>query len=304
MKCDNIGETIGNTPVVRARRLFPNNNVWIKVERTNPGGSIKDRIALGMIEDAERRGIIRKGSIIVEPTSGNTGIGLAMIAAVKGYKIILVMSEAMSIERQKVMRAFGAKIVLTAKEKGTYGAVEKAKRMVLHNSKMWMPSQFENRVNISTHINTTAQEILRDFPDGIDYLITASGTGGHISALAIALKNRFAGLKVYAVEPDSSCVISGGKAKLHIIAGISPGFIPKNLLLSKINGVIQVNEKDVFKFTKLLPKTEGILGGLSTGAALAAVHKFISVRRPIPSARILTFNYDLGERYLSVDTIF
>ncbi len=304
MKCANITEAIGNTPVVRLARLFPQHNVWMKIERINPGGSIKDRIAWMMIEDAEHRGVLKKGSIIVEPTSGNTGIGLAMVAVVKGYKVVLVMSAGMSEERRKVMKAYGAKIILTPKEQGTRGAIEKAVRIAKSIPNAWIPFQHANRANIRAHMYTTAQEIVQDFPMGLDCLITASGTGGHISGLAITLKQHFSHLKIYAVEPNTSPIISGGTPSPHTIAGISPGFIPKNLLLETINGVIQVDDAQAFHYTRILPKCEGILAGISTGASLAAVAKYIRRKKPSKTHCIVTINYDLGERYLSVKDLF
>lgn len=304
MKCANITEAIGNTPVVRLERLFPQHNVWMKIERMNPSGSIKDRIALRMIEDAEHRGALKKGSIIVEPTSGNTGIGLAMVGAVKGYKVILVISEGMSEERRKVMKAYGAHVVLTPKERGTQGAIEKAVHIAQNNPKVWMPFQHVNKANIFAHMHTTAREVVQDFPTGIDCLITTSGTGGHISGLAVALRKRFPHLKVYAVEPATSPIISGGKPSQHSIAGISPGFIPQNLLLETIHGVIQVDDAQAFQYTRILPKREGICAGISTGASLAAVAKYIQKKNPPRSHCILTLNYDLGERYLSVKDLF
>lgn len=284
--------------------MFSSHDVWMKIERMNPGGSIKDRTALYLINEAERSGVLTRGRIILEPTSGNTGIGLAMIGAVKGYKVVLVMSEGMSVERRAIAKAFGADVVLTPKAEGTRGAVAKAKQMAEENPIYWMPFQFENRSNINAHMHTTAPEVLRDFPDGIDVLITASGTGGHISGMSLVLKQHFPALKVYAVEPDISPVISGGEPHAHPIAGISPGFIPKNLLLGAIDGVIQISQEDAFACARELPKTEGIFGGLSTGAALAAVRKYISQKKPAGMIRILTINYDLGERYLSVENLF
>lgn len=303
MKANNILETIGNTPHLRINRLFGNkHNVWIKLERSNPGGSIKDRIALSMIEDAEQKGLLKKGSVIVEPTSGNTGIGLAMVAAVKGYEMILVMPESMSIERRKVMSAYGAKFVLTPKEKGMNGAIEKAKEIVVENSNAWIPQQFENPANIDIHIKTTAQEIIKDFPEGIDYLITGVGTGGHISGTSKVLKNKYPNLKVFAVEPALSPVISGGNPGPHPLQGIGAGFIPKNLLTDLLDDTIQVEKDEAFEFAQKAAKEEGLFGGISSGATLAAINKKLA---EIPEgSTILGFNYDTGERYLSVADLY
>ena len=303
MKAKNILETIGNTPHVRINRLFPSTHeVWYKLERTNPGGSIKDRIALSMIEDAEKKGILKSDSVIVEPTSGNTGIGLAIVAAVKKYRLILVLPESFSVERRKIMAAYGAEFELTSREKGMKGAIEKANEIASSNPKVWIPMQFENEANIEIHKNATAQEILRDFPEGIDYLITGVGTGGHITGIAEALKPKFPGLKVFAVEPELSPVISGGQPGPHPIQGIGAGFIPKNLHTEILDGVIKVSKEDAFDYTRRIAKEEGIFVGISSGAALAAVAKILP---DIPAgSRILTFNYDTGERYLSVEGLF
>ena len=302
MKANNILETIGNTPHVRLSRLFPDNEVWVKVEKTNPGGSIKDRIALLMVEDAEVKGILKKGSVIIEPTSGNTGIGLALVAAVKGYRLILTMPESMTIERRKVLKAYGVELVLTPKEKGMNGSIEKAEQLAAEISNSWIPSQFSNPANPDVHRKTTAQEIINDFPDGLDYLITGVGTGGHISGVAEVLKQNFPNLKVFAVEPDSSSVIGGGKPGPHGIQGIGAGFIPKNLNTDLLDGTIQVSKEEAFEFAQKAAKQEGLFVGISSGASLAAVAKKI---REIPSSsRILTFAYDLGERYLSVEGLF
>ncbi|MFZ1292351.1 MAG: cysteine synthase A, partial [Melioribacteraceae bacterium] len=277
MKAKTILEIIGNTPHLKINKLFGDKvNVWIKLERANPGGSIKDRIALAMIEDAEKKGILKKDSIIVEPTSGNTGIGLAMVAAVKGYELILVMPESMSVERRKIMSAFGAKFELTLKEKGMSGAIEKAKEIVNSNPKAWLPQQFENQANIDIHNKTTAQEILNDFPDGIDFLITGVGTGGHITGVAQVLKNKFPHLKVFAVEPLLSPVISGGKPGPHPLQGIGAGFIPKNLNTNLLDGVIQIEKEEAFEFAQRAAKEEGLFGGISSGATLAAISKKLS----------------------------
>ncbi|HRI59318.1 MAG TPA: cysteine synthase A, partial [Saprospiraceae bacterium] len=270
MKANNILETIGNTPHVRINRLFGDSHeIWIKLERANPGGSIKDRIALSMIEDAERKGELRPGSVIVEPTSGNTGIGLAMVAAVKGYPLILVMPESMSVERRRLMAAYGAQFDLTPREKGMKGAIERAGELLREIPHAWMPQQFENEANIAIHKETTAKEILADFPDGIDFLITGVGTGGHITAVAEVLKAVFPKLKVFAVEPALSPVISGGAPGPHPIQGIGAGFIPKNLHTSVLDGTIQVSKEDAFEFAKRAALEEGIFGGVSSGATLA-----------------------------------
>lgn len=303
MKANNIIDTIGNTPHVRINKLFNNKaEVWYKLERVNPGGSIKDRIALSMIEDAEEKGILNKDSLIVEPTSGNTGIGLAMVAAVKGYKIILVMPESMSIERRKLMAAYGAKFELTPREKGINGAIERAKEIVAQNKNAWMPQQFENEANTKIHRDTTAQEILKDFPEGLDYLITGVGTGGHITGCAQALKEKWKNLKVFAVEPSLSPVLSGGQPGPHPIQGIGAGFIPAIMKTELIDGVIQVTKEEAFEYAKRSAKEEGILVGISSGAALAAVAKKLP---EIPNgSKVLAFNYDTGERYLSIEGLF
>ena len=303
MRANNILETIGNTPHVRINRLFGDTHeVWIKLERANPGGSIKDRIALSMIEDAEDRGELRPGSIIVEPTSGNTGIGLAMVAAVKGYKLILVMPESMSVERRRLMAAYGAQFDLTPREKGMKGAIERARELVNEISGAWMPQQFENEANIAVHRRTTAQEILRDFPEGIDYLITGVGTGGHITALGEVLKDKFPQLKVFAVEPALSPVISGGNPGPHPIQGIGAGFIPQNLHTGVLDGVIAISKEEAFEFAKRAALEEGIFGGISSGATLAAIAQ--KLPRIPAGARILGFNYDTGERYLSIEGLY
>lgn len=303
MKANHILETIGNTPVVRLERLFgSDHDVWIKLERNNPGNSIKDRIAVAMVEDAEKNGLLKPESVIIEPTSGNTGIGLAMVAAVKGYKLILVMPESMSVERRKLMQAFGATFELTPKEKGMKGAIEKAEALVKELPDAWMPRQFDNPVNVAAHEETTAQEVLRDFPEGIDYLITGVGTGGHITGLAKVLKARFPQVKVIAVEPELSPVLSGGEPGPHPLQGIGAGFVPNVYQADLIDEVIQVSKEDSFQFVKDIGLREGILVGISTGAALAAVRKKLA---EIPKgSRVLTFNYDTGERYLSVEDLF
>ncbi len=303
MKYNNVLESIGNTPHVRINKIFGSKHeVWVKLEKVNPGGSIKDRIALSMVEDAEKKGILNNGSIIVEPTSGNTGIGLAIVAAVKGYEIILVMPESMSIERRKLMSAYGAKFELTPRELGMKGAIEKAKEIASQNPKVWIPQQFENPANIEAHYNYTAQEILKDFPEGIDYLITGVGTGGHITGVARAMRNKFPNLKVFAVEPAASPVISGGKAGPHPLQGIGAGFIPANLDLSLLDGVITITKEEAFEYTQRAAKEEGLFIGISSGTSLAAVAKKLN---EIPAGnRILTFNYDTGERYLSIEGLF
>jgi len=303
MKANNILETIGNTPHVRINRLFgEKHEVWLKLERANPGGSIKDRIALAMIEAAEKSGALRPGSIIIEPTSGNTGIGLAMVAAVKGYPLILVMPESMSIERRKLMAAYGAQFDLTPREKGMKGAIERAKELVAETPGAWMPQQFENEANIAIHRATTAQEILRDFPEGIDVLITGVGTGGHITAVAEILKAQMPALKVYAVEPALSPVISGGAPGPHPIQGIGAGFVPKNLHTDLLDGVIQVEKDAAFEYARRIALEEGIFGGISSGATLAAIAAKLE-ELPV-GARVLGFNYDTGERYLSIEGLF
>lgn len=303
MKANSILETIGNTPHVRINNLFGNDHeVWIKLEKTNPGGSIKDRIALSMIEDAEAKGLLNKDSVIIEPTSGNTGIGLALVAAVKGYKIILVMPESMSIERRRLMALYGAEFVLTPREKGMKGAIEKAKELVAETPNAWLPQQFDNAANTEVHRKTTAQEILKDFPDGLDYIITGVGTGGHITGVAEVLKAKFPNLKVFAVEPELSPVLSGGNPGPHPLQGIGAGFVPSILNTKILDGVIQVSKDDSFAFTQRIAKEEGILVGISTGASLAAVAKKLL---EIPKgSKVLTFNYDTGERYLSIEGLF
>ena len=303
MKANNILETIGNTPHVRINRLFGSQHeVWLKLERANPGGSIKDRIALSMVEVAEQKGELRPGSIIVEPTSGNTGIGLALVAAVKGYQIILVMPESMSVERRRLMAAYGAQFDLTPREKGMKGAIERAGQLLAEIPNAWMPQQFENEANIAVHKATTAQEILQDFPEGIDYLITGVGTGGHITGVAEVLKTHFPKLQVFAVEPALSAVISGGAPGPHPIQGIGAGFIPRNLHTDVLDGVIQVSKEDAFEYTRRAVVEEGIFGGVSSGATLAAIAQKLA---DIPAgARVLGFNYDTGERYLSIEGLY
>ncbi len=302
MRASNILETIGNTPHVRLGRLFPGREVWLKLERANPGGSIKDRIGLAMIEDAERRGVLGKDSVIIEPTSGNTGIGLAMVAAVKGYRLLLVMPESMSIERRRIMAAYGANLVLTPREKGMKGAIERAQELAAQTPGSWIPQQFENPANIEVHRRTTAAEIMRDFPEGIDVLITGVGTGGHITGASEVLKQQWPALRTFAVEPAKSPVISGGAPSPHRIQGIGAGFIPANLHRETLDGVIQVTEEEAFAMAARAAKEEGIFIGPSSGASLAAVEtKLPELPR---TARILTFCYDTGERYLSVEGLF
>ena len=302
-KYNNILETIGNTPHVKINRLFgANRNVWIKLERANPGASIKDRIALAMIEDAETKGLLREGGTIIEATSGNTGIGLAMVAAVKGYKLILVMPESMSIERRRLMSLYGAEFVLTPREKGMKGALEKAQELVAEMPNAWSPLQFENPANIEIHKTTTAQEIIKAFPEGLDYLITGVGTGGHITGCATLLKQHFPNLKVYAVEPEASPVISGGTPAPHPIQGIGAGFIPTNLHTELLDGTIQVSKDEAFAYAQRAAKEEGMFVGISSGASLAAVAKKLP---EIPeNAKVLTFCYDTGEHYLSIEGLF
>jgi cysteine synthase A len=303
MKANTILETIGRTPHVRIQRLFDAPiEVWMKLERANPGGSIKDRIALRMIEDAERRGVLTEASVIVEPTSGNTGIGLAMVAAVKGYRLVLVMPESMSIERRRIMAAYGATFDLTPREQGMKGAIARAQELVAQTPHAWMPSQFDNPSNISAHADTTAQEILEDFPEGLDYLITGVGTGGHITAVSEVLKRHWPQLQTFAVEPAKSAVISGGTPSPHRIQGVGPGFIPDNLHLETLNGTVPVREEDAFAFAQRAAREEGLFIGISSGASLAAVAQKASEMRA--GARVLTFCYDTGERYLSIDGLF
>ena len=300
MKADNVLATIGRTPHIRVNRLFgAGHEVWIKSERGNPGGSIKDRIALAMIEDAEASGALQPGGTIVEPTSGNTGVGLAMVAAVKGYPLVLVMPESMSIERRRLMLAYGAKFVLTPREKGMKGAIEKAQELVAATPGAWMPQQFENPANVAVHVRTTAQEILADFPEGLDVLITGVGTGGHLSGCAQVLKEAWPNLKVFAVEPAASPVISGGAPAPHPIQGIGAGFVPKNLHTDLLDGVIQVEAEAAREMARRSAREEGLLVGISSGATLAAIAQKLA---ELPAgSRVLGFNYDTGERYLSVE---
>lgn len=302
MKVNSILETIGQTPVVRLSKLFPDHQVWMKLEKNNPGGSLKDRIALAMIEDAEKKGQINKETVIIEPTSGNTGVGLAMVCAYKGYQLILVMPESMSIERRKLIAAYGAKLILTPKELGTAGAVNKAMEMVEEMDNAWMPQQFMNPANPKIHYQTTAQEILADFPEGIDYLITGVGTGGHITGIAQLMKENFPSFKAIAVEPALSPVLSGGNPGPHPLQGIGAGFVPDVLKTSLLDEIILIESEDAFQYTKRLAAEEGILGGISTGTSLAAIASKINELEK--DKVILTINYDTGERYWSVDHLF
>jgi cysteine synthase A len=302
-KANNVLETIGNTPVVRINKLFDRRvEVWVKLERQNPGGSIKDRIALAMIEDAERRGILGPGSVIVEPTSGNTGVGLALVAAVKGYRLILVMPESFSVERRKLMAAYGASFELTPRELGMKGAIAKAREIVEATPRAWLPMQFDNPANVDVHKRTTAEEIARDFPEGLDYIFAGVGTGGHATAVGEVLGPRWPKLQVFAVEPELSPVLGGGNPGPHRIQGIGAGFIPGNFHAPAVNGVVAVSEADAFRYTQRAAREEGLFVGVSSGAVLA------SVANKLPSiadgARILAFTYDTGERYLSVPGLF
>lgn len=302
MRADSILDTIGDTPHVRLARLFPEAEVWMKAERANPGGSIKDRVALAMVEDAEARGVLTPDSVIVEPTSGNTGVGLAVVAAVKGYRLILVMPESMTLERRRLVAVYGAELELTPREKGMKGAIARAEEIVAQTPGAWMPQQFENPANIEVHKRTSAQEVLRDFPEGIDVLITGVGTGGHITGLGEVLKESFPGLRVYAVEPAKSPVISGGEPSPHKLQGIGAGFVPKNLHTDVLDGVIGVSEEDAYAYAVRAARQEGIFVGPSSGASLAAVAQ--KLPDLAEGTRILTYCYDTGERYFSVDGLF
>jgi cysteine synthase A len=303
VRAQTILETIGGTPHVRVNRIFdPRVEVWVKQERVNPGGSIKDRIALAMVEDAERRGVLTPDSVIIEPTSGNTGIGLALVAAVKGYRIILVMPESMSIERRKLMAAYGATFDLTPRELGMKGAIARAQELVAETPGAWMPMQFDNPANVEVHRRTTAEEILADFPEGLDYVVTGVGTGGHITGVAEVLKARWPNLKVYAVEPTLSPVLSGGAPGPHPIQGIGAGFIPGVMRTDLLDGIVQVAPEDAMAYARRSAREEGVLVGVSSGASLAAVAQLLP---EMPDgARVLAFNYDTGERYLSVEPLF
>ncbi len=300
MKADNVLATIGGTPHIRVNRLFgASHEVWIKSERSNPGGSIKDRIALSMVEAAEASGQLKPGGTIIEPTSGNTGVGLAMVAAVKGYQLVLVMPDSMSIERRRLMLAYGASFDLTPREKGMKGAIARAQELAAQTPGAWIPQQFENPANIDVHVRTTAQEILADFPEGLDAIITGVGTGGHITGVAQVLKAKWPKLKVFAVEPEASPVISGGQPSPHPIQGIGAGFIPKNLQTELLDGVIQVGAEEAREYGRRSAREEGLLVGISSGATLAAIAKKLP---ELPAgSKVLGFNYDTGERYLSVD---
>lgn len=307
MKYESILDTIGNTPVVRINRLFPeaqrkNIEVWIKLEKTNPGGSIKDRIAMAMIVDAEKKGQLKSGGLIIEPTSGNTGVGLAMVAAARGYRLILTMPESMSLERRRLLSLYGAELVLTPREKGMKGAIEKARELVGENPGSWMPMQFDNAANVEVHRQTTAQEILADFPGGLDYLITGVGTGGHITGVGEVLRKKFPQVKILAVEPSDSPVLSGGAPGAHAIQGIGAGFVPSIMNTEQLSGVVSVTKDEAFQFAQAMAKVEGIHVGISTGASLAAVAKNL---QSIPEkSKLLTFCYDTGERYLSIEGLF
>lgn len=303
MKLNSILDSIGNTPHLKINRLFdPAYSVWVKLERSNPGASIKDRIALSMVEDAEKNGLLKKGSVIIEPTSGNTGIGLAIVAAVKGYRLILVMPESMSLERRKIMSSYGAEFVLTPREKGMKGSIEKARELVQETPQSWMPMQFDNPSNTEVHRRTTADEIVKDFPDGLDYLITGVGTGGHITGCAEVLKKAYPNLKVFAVEPELSPVLSGGSPSPHPIQGIGAGFIPSIMRTDLLDGVIKVSKEEAFSFTQRAAKEEGLFVGISSGASLAAVNQ--KLKEFPKGSRIITFCYDTGERYLSIEGLF
>ncbi len=303
MKYNNILEAIGNTPHIRINKLFGDRiEVWMKAERFNPGASIKDRIALAMIEDAEAKGLVDRDTVIVEPTSGNTGIGLALVCAVKGYKLILTMPESMSIERRRYLKALGADLVLTPKELGMGGCIAKAEEILAASDKGWMPQQFNNPANVEIHRNTTAKEIIDDFPEGLDFLITGVGTGGHITGCGEALKEAYPDIKVWAVEPEKSPVISGGEKGLHRIQGIGAGFIPGVLNVDLLDGTVQVSEEDAFEMARRCALEEGIFVGISSGASLAAVQQKLD---EIPEgSRVLIFSYDSGERYLSIEDLF
>ncbi|MCL1675629.1 cysteine synthase A [Elizabethkingia meningoseptica] len=303
MKFQNILETIGNTPVVKINELYNSDSeVWIKLEKSNPGGSIKDRIALAMIEDAEAKGLLNNDSVIIEPTSGNTGIGLSLVAAVKGYKLVLVMPESMSVERRKIMEAYGAEFVLTPREKGMKGAIEKANELAETTPNSWIPKQFDNPANVKIHTETTAQEILKDFPEGLDYIITGVGTGGHITGIAKAVKQKYPNVQVIAVEPVLSPVLSGGEPGPHPLQGLGAGFVPSILDTTVLDGIIQIGKEEAFEYAIEAAKKEGLFVGISTGAALAAVAQKLP---EIPAgSKILTINYDTGERYLSIEGLF
>lgn len=300
MKGNTILDLIGNTPHLKMNRLFGQSEVWVKLERQNPGASIKDRIALSMITEAEKRGDLKKGMTIIEPTSGNTGIGLAMVCAVKGYKLILVMPETMSVERRRVMSAYGARFELTAKEKGIKGSIEKARELHAADPNSWIPMQFDNKDNLKVHAETTAQEILKDFPEGFDYLVTGVGTGGHITAVGKVLKEKFPKIKIIAVEPADSAVLSGGQPGPHAIQGIGTGFVPSIVDRSVIDDVITITKEEAFEMAQRAAKEEGLFIGISSGASLAAVRKVLAKGQ----GKVITFSYDTGERYLSIPGLF
>ncbi len=303
MKVNNILQTIGHTPLVKVNHLFGKDvEVWIKLERANPGGSIKDRIALSMIEDAEEKGQLKKGGVIVEGTSGNTGIGLAMVAAVKGYRIILTMPESMSVERRRILTAYGAELVLTPKEKGMKGAIAKAEEILETTEGAWMPRQFDNPANPKVHAEKTAKEIIHDMSEGFDYMITGVGTGGHITGVANALQEHHPKMKVFAVEPDGSAIFSGNEPGPHPLQGIGPGFVPKVMDKEMLTGAIAVSKEEAFEYARRAAKEEGILLGISSGASLAAIAKKLP-EIPVGS-KVLTFCYDTGERYLSAEGLF
>ena len=303
MKADTILATIGETPHLRINRLYdPRVEVWVKLERANPGASIKDRIALSMIEDAERRGILGPGSVVIEPTSGNTGIGLAMVCAVRGYRLILTMPESMSIERRKLMTGYGAELELTPRELGMKGAIDRANELAAEIPGAWIPMQFENPANVEVHRRTTAAEIVRDFPEGVDYLVTGVGTGGHITGVSEVLKPLWPKLRVFAVGPTLSPVLSGGTHSPHPIQGIGAGFIPGVMRMDLLDGILQVDSADAMAFARRAAREEGLLVGISSGASLAAVAQLLP--QVADGARILTFCYDTGERYLSVDALW
>lgn len=302
MKYNNILETIGNTPHIRLSRLFPDHEVWIKLEKQNPGGSIKDRIALAMIEDAEAKGLLKAGSTIIEPTSGNTGIGLSLVAALKGYKVIITMPESMSLERRKIMKAFGADFVLTARELGMKGAIDEAYKLAETIEGSWIPQQFENEANPEIHKKTTALEIINDFPEGFDYFVSGVGTGGNLTGIGEVLKDKYPNLNVIAVEPDLSPVISGGSAGAHPLQGIGAGFIPQNLHTDVLAEVSIISKEEAFEYARKAARVEGLFAGISTGASLAAINQILV--KQTTKQRVITINYDTGDRYLSVDGLY
>ena len=303
MKQDSILDAIGNTPHIRLMRLFPQHEVWIKLEKQNPAGSIKDRVALAMIEEAERKGVIRPGSTIIEPTSGNTGIGLSFVCAVKGYRVIIIMPESMSVERRRLVTLYGAELVLTPQEEGMKGAISKAEELQGQIPDSWIPLQFGNAANPDIHSKTTAQEILTDFPEGLDYLISGIGTGGHITGIGKVLKEAFPSIQVIGVEPSESPFITEGKSGTHALQGIGPGFIPETLDVAILDSVIKIGKEEAYSFARQLARKEGILGGISTGASLAAIAQKIA-EPGSNNKRILTINYDTGERYLSTEGLY